>query len=43
MIRVLAAMPVLDVTITTEVVDDEEQHVVTAGAIVTVTMVLERK
>merc|ERR1711981_1474294 len=42
-IRVLAAMPVLDVTITTEVVDDEEQHVVTAGAIVTVTMVLERK
>merc|ERR1711976_137465 len=34
-IRVLAMMPVLDVTITTEVVDDEEQHVVTAGAIVT--------
>ena len=26
-IRVLAMMPVLDVTITTEVVDDEEQHV----------------
>merc|ERR1719219_902989 len=31
-IRVLAMLPVLDVTITTEVVDDEEQHVVTAGA-----------
>jgi len=41
-IRVLAMMPVLDVTITTEVVDDEEQHVVTAGAIVTVTIVLIR-
>ena len=27
----------------TEVVDDEEQHVVTAGAIVTVTLVLTRK
>merc|ERR1719150_2646238 len=35
-------MPVLDVTITTEVVDDEEQHVVTSGAIVTVTIVLIR-
>jgi len=42
-IRVLAMMPVLDVTITTEVVDDEEQHVVTAGAIVTVTVLLVRK
>jgi hypothetical protein len=27
----------------TEVVDDEEQHVVTAGAIVTVTLILTRK
>merc|ERR1712113_882759 len=42
-IRVLASYPILDVTITTEVVDDEEQHVVTAGAIVTVTLLLERK
>merc|ERR1711971_57957 len=41
-IRVLASFPILDVTITTEVVDDEEQHVVTAGAIVTVTLLLER-
>ena len=42
-IRVLAQIPVLDVTLTTEVVDDEEQHVVTANAIVTVTVVLFRK
>lgn len=42
-IRVLALLPVLDVKITTEVVDDEEQHVVTAGAIVTVTVVLVRR
>jgi len=42
-IRVLALMPNLDVIITTEVVDDEEQHVVTAGAIVTVTILLERR
>merc|ERR1719278_1821375 len=42
-IRVLASFPILDVTITTEVVDDEEQHVVTAGAIVTVTLLLERR
>jgi len=42
-IRVLASYPILDVTITTEVVDDEEQHVVTAGAIVTVTLLLERR
>merc|ERR1711935_970306 len=41
-IRVLASFPILDVIITTEVVDDEEQHVVTAGAIVTVTLLLER-
>jgi len=33
----------LDLQVETEVVDDEEQHVVTAGAIVTVTLVLTRK
>ena len=42
-IRVLAMLPVLEVFTNTEVVDDEEQHVVTAGAIVTVTVTLERK
>ena len=42
-IRVLAMLPVLEVSTNTEVVDDEEQHVVTAGAIVTVTVTLERK
>ncbi len=36
-------MPRLDITVTTEVVDDEDQHVVTAGAIITVTLVLVRK
>merc|ERR1712099_57181 len=42
-IRVLAMLPVLEVGTNTEVVDDEEHHVVTAGAIVTVTVTLERK
>ena len=42
-IRVLAMVPILDIEITTEVVDDEEQHVVTAGAIITVTVVLNRR
>merc|ERR1711988_213281 len=42
-IRVLAMLPVLEVGTNTEVVDDEEQHVVTAGAIVTVTLLLERR
>merc|ERR1719361_861881 len=42
-IRVLALMPIIDVEVTTEVVDDEEQHVVTAGAIITVTVILTRK
>ena len=41
--RVLAMMPMLNIEVTTEVVDDEEQHVVTAGAIITVTIVLTRK
>ena len=30
-------------SVTTEVVDDEEQHVVTAGSIITVTIGLERQ
>ena len=42
-IRALAMMPLLTIEITTEVVDDEEQHVVTAGAIVTVTIAIVRK
>ena len=42
-IRVLALIPIIDVEVTTEVVDDEEQHVVTAGAIITVTVILTRK
>lgn len=42
-IRVLAMMPLLTIKITTEVVDDEDQHVVTAGAIITVTIAIERK
>jgi len=42
-IRVLSNMPLLHVEVTTEVVDDEDQHVVTAGAIITVTVLLVRK
>merc|ERR1719308_721149 len=42
-IRVLSLMPVLNIKVTTEVIDDEDQHVVTAGAIVTVTVALTRK
>merc|ERR1712098_21975 len=34
--------PIVDVDVTTEVVDDEDAHVVTAGAIITVTVVLTR-
>lgn len=41
-IRVLALIPIVDVDVTTEVVDDEDAHVVTAGAIITVTVVLTR-
>ncbi len=40
--RVLAMIPVLFLEVTTEVVDDEEQHIVTAGAIITVTVLLNR-
>merc|ERR1719330_182476 len=36
-------IPQLSMTITTEVIDDETQHVVTAGSIVTVTISLTRK
>ncbi len=39
-IRVLSMMPMLSIEVTTEVVDDEDQHVVTAGAIITVTIML---
>ena len=40
--KVLSNMPSLKMTVTTEVVDDEEQHVVTAGAIITVTILIKR-
>lgn len=42
-IKVLGMMPSLDMVVTTEVVDDEEQHVVTAGAIITVTVSVSRE
>ena len=35
-------MPVIEMDVRTEVVDDEEQHVVTAGAIITVTISITR-
>merc|ERR1719187_808063 len=40
--KVLRLMPSLSMNVRTEVVDDEEQHVVTAGAIVTVTISITR-
>jgi len=43
LMKVLAGFPQLSVMITTEVVDDETQHVVTAGSIVTVTIKVTRK
>ena len=43
MIRVLSSFPLLSVEVTTEVVDDEEQHIVTAGAIITVTLIVRRR
>ena len=43
LMKVLAGFPQLSLTITTEVVDDETQHVVTAGSIVTVTIRVIRK
>ncbi|KAH8398801.1 hypothetical protein KR222_007286 [Zaprionus bogoriensis] len=41
--RVLGKMPLIDFSIRCEVIDDENTNVVTAGAIVTVTVTLERK
>merc|ERR1719433_1530453 len=43
LMKVLGCIPQLSMTITTEVIDDETQHVVTAGSIVTVTISLTRK
>merc|ERR1719433_2011617 len=43
LVKVLAGFPQLSLVITTEVVDDETQHVVTAGSIVTVTIKVTRK
>jgi len=41
-VKVLGGFPHLSMTVTTEVVDDEKQHVVTAGSIITVTIRLDR-
>merc|ERR1719210_3290782 len=38
LVKVLGSFPSLSMPVTTEVVDDEEQHVVTAGSIITVTI-----
>merc|ERR1711953_962327 len=43
LMKVLAGFPQLSMTITTEVIDDETQHVVTAGSIVTDTISITRK
>merc|ERR1712112_192797 len=42
LVKVLGSFPSLSMSVTTEVVDDEKQHVVTAGSIITVTIRLER-
>jgi len=42
LVKVLGCLPHLSMTVTTEVVDDEEQHVVTAGSIITVTVRIDR-
>ena len=42
LMKVLAGFPQISVEITTEVVDDETNHVVTAGSIVTVTIKVRR-
>jgi len=42
-VKVLGLMPVIEMDVRTEVVDDEEQHVVTAGAIITVTISITRR
>merc|ERR1719147_545971 len=43
LVKVLGSFPHLTMDVTTEVVDDETQHVVTAGSIVTVTIKVDRK
>jgi len=43
LVKVLGSFPSLSMSVTTEVVDDEEQHVVTAGSIITVTIGLDRQ
>merc|ERR1719166_199305 len=43
LVKGLGSFPSLSMSVTTEVVDDEEQHVVTAGSIITVTIRLERQ
>merc|ERR1712212_1379393 len=43
LVKVLGSFPSLSMSVTTEEVDDEEQHVVTAGSIITVTIGLERQ
>jgi len=42
-INVIKRMPLLKVTAKQEVIDDEDSHVITAGAMVTVTVTIERK
>lgn len=41
--KVLGRMPLIDFNINVEVIDDENTNVVTAGAIVTVTVTLKRR
>merc|ERR1719483_1263997 len=41
-VKVLGGFPHLSMTVTTEVVDDEKRHVVTAGSIISVTIRLDR-
>ncbi|XP_055683524.1 translocation protein SEC63 homolog isoform X1 [Lutzomyia longipalpis] len=43
LMKVLGKMPLIDFSFRCEVIDDEHTNVVTAGAIVTVTVTLERK
>lgn len=42
-INVLGNMPIIEADLTSEVLDDEESGIITAGAIVTVTVTLRRK
>jgi len=43
MLTVLRSFPIVDLNAATHVIDDEESHVITAGAIVTVTVTMARK